>query len=160
MDVRADKLAGVVDLFGALTRTELTEGLAELAFKAGEAADPEAFTADVRAALRSYHLVAVPAAETDAEADGDLLVPGPVAFPELPEAATDLPHILEVPERSVDREAAARAAERRFREDAAAAAEAGDAERIADLLDVSYELEVWGPVELAAARDRLDAATE
>jgi hypothetical protein len=27
-----------------------------------------------------------------------------------------------------------------------------------ELLDVSYELEVWGPVDLASARERLDDA--
>jgi len=50
------------------------------------------------------------------------------------------------------------AAERRFREDAAAAASVGDEDRTAELLDVSYDLEAWGPVELEAARSRLDDA--
>lgn len=179
MDVSGDKLAGVVDLFDALTRTELCEALAELAFKAGEEHDPAAFDSAVDEALRSYHLVAVDDAgqvggaegtsdeggtsDGDASSDGGgsadpLLVPGPVAFPTLPEGATDLPHILDVPERSVAREAAGRAAEERFRADAASAVGAGDAERIATLLDVSYELEAWAPVDLDAARARLDAA--
>ena len=164
MDVTGDELAGVVDLFGALTRAELREALAELAFKAGEDHDHAAFEGDVEDACRSYHLVAVDAdavaepVETDA--DGDVIVPGPIAFPTLPEGATDLPHILDVEERTVDRDVAGRAAEARFRADAASAIEAGDHDRIAELLDVSYELEVWGPVDLASARSRLDDAVE
>ena len=58
------------------------------------------------------------------------------------------------------RERLAAAAERRFRNDAADAIAAGDRERIADLLDVSYELDVWAPVELSGTRTRLDEALE
>ncbi|MEF8775223.1 MAG: hypothetical protein V5A43_01815 [Haloarculaceae archaeon] len=101
----------------------------------------------------------------EASDDGDvaskaLLVPGPVAFPQLPEGATDLPHILDVDKRQVARELAGRAAEERFRSDAASAVESGDSDRISALLDASYELEVWAPVDLDAARDRLDAVLE
>jgi hypothetical protein len=165
MKVTADELAGVVDQFGALTRAELQDAAAELAFKADGDFEPEAFAADVDDALHSYHLLAVDsdAVEgTDAATDEDAtwLVPGPIAFPTLPAGAADLPHIMDLDARSVDREAAGRAAEAQFRTDAAAAAEGGDDDRIAALLDVSYELEAWGPVDLAAARDHLDAATE
>ena len=141
MDLVPDDLAGVVDVFGALTRAELGQALAELAFKRGEDYDPEGFAADID------------------EAD-EVLVPGPMAFPNLPEGTTDLPHILDVDERETDREAVGRTAEERFRADAAAAVEADDDERIAGLLDVSYELEAWAPVDLSAARERLDAAGE
>lgn len=154
MHLSPDELAGVVDLFGALTGAELRAGCVELAHKAGEDRQPEEFADTVDAAVDSYHLVAVP------EDDGELLVPGPVAFPELPEGATDLPHILDVPDRSVDTDRAAAAAEQRFRSDSAAAVEAGDREAIGRLLDVSYELDVWGPVELDGARDRLDDALD
>lgn len=158
MDVRPDGLAGIVDLFGALTRTELERALAELAFKRGE--DVDADDDPIGAALASYHLVAVDAAAVSAEADPDAawLVPGPVAFPALPPDAEDLPHILDLPTRTVDQTAAGRAAEERFRADAAAAVESGDTDRIAQLLDVSYELETWAPVDLAGARRRLDQA--
>lgn len=158
MDATADELAGVVDLFGALTRAELGEALAELAFKRGEDYDTEAFEADIDDALRSYHLVAVPPAETAVDAEEALLVVGPVAFPELPEGATDLPHILDADQRSVSRNAAATAARDRFRSDAADAVQQEDPDRVASLLDVSYELEAWGSVELDEMRDRLDAA--
>lgn len=164
MDLTPDDLAGVVDVFGALTRDELGEALAELAFKRGEDYEPEGFDDEIAAAERDYYLLAVDGAAVIAgdvpDAAAEVLVPGPVAFPSLPEGATDLPHIQDIDEREVDREAVGRAAEERFRADAAAAVEADDPERVADLLDVSYELEAWAPVDLAAARDRLDAAGE
>jgi hypothetical protein len=153
MDPTPDELAGVVDLFGALTRTELCEGLAELAFKRGEEYDPDAFEGNVDDALRSYHLAAV-----DADVGESLLVVGPAAFPELPDGATDLPHILDVSERDPDREAAGTATAQRFRQDAATAIADGDTDRIRALLDVSYELEAWGDVDLSAARERMDDA--
>ncbi|WP_254537324.1 DUF7109 family protein [Halomarina litorea] len=143
--VDADDLAGVVDLFGALTRAELLRALEELAFKAGVDPPDESVVDD---ALASYHLV---------EHDGSL-VPGPVAFPALPEGAGDLPHIMDVGERSPDREAVGRTVEERFRGEAARALGEGGPERIDHLLDVSYDLETWGPVEVADVRRRLDAA--
>jgi hypothetical protein len=154
MDPTPDALAGVVDLFGALTRAELCEALAELAYKRGGEYDPDGFEADVDGALRTYHLVAV-----DPDAAGEsLLVVGPVAFPELPEDAGDLPHILDVPDRAVDESAAARAATEQFRREAASAVADGDAGRVRTLLDVSYELEAWGDTDLSGTRELL--ATE
>jgi hypothetical protein len=157
MELPPDELAGVLDVVGPLTRAELTQACAELAFKRGADTDESAFEAAIEAALSTYHLVAV--ADHGADADAALLVVGPAAFPAIPEGAEDLPHILDVPARSVERTAAARAAETQFREDAAAAVEAGDAARIETLLDVSYDLEAWGPVDLETARTRLDDAT-
>jgi hypothetical protein len=156
MEPTADELAGVVDLFGALTRPELGQALAELAFKRGQEYEPGAFGDVIENAIRSYHLVAIPVGETKFDVEDPLVVVGPVAFPELPEGATDLPHILDVEPREVDRETAARAARDRFRSDAASAADAGDKDRVRNLLDVSYELEAWGSVDLAGVRDRLD----
>jgi hypothetical protein len=163
MEVSRDELAGIVDLFGALTRSELQDAAAELAFKRDGEFEPDAFGADVEAAIRSYHLLEAPAdavSATTADPDAGWLVPGPIAFPELPDAAADLPHILDVDDRAVDRPAVARAAEERFRADAAAAVDAGTPERLAELRDVSYELESWGGVDLSAVRDGLDAAVE
>ncbi|MEF8784355.1 MAG: hypothetical protein V5A45_00365 [Haloarculaceae archaeon] len=158
MELTGNDVAGVVDLFGGLTRAELGTALAELAFKRGEDHDPDAFEEEIESAVRSYHLVEIGTDETTVASEDSLLVVGPVAFPELPEGATDLLHILDVSERDIERETAARAAEQRFREDASAAVEAGDTERIEALLDVSYELEAWGGVDLARSRDRLDSA--
>ena len=92
-------------------------------------------------------------------ADTPLILVGPAAFPDIPEGAEDLPHILDLPSRELGRETVATGAEQRFREDAAKAVRAGDDDRIAELLDVSYDLEAWGPVALASARALLDEAT-
>jgi hypothetical protein len=158
MDLTGNDLAGVVDLFGALTRTELGEALAELAFKRGEDHDPDAFEGEISAAEHAYHLLAVAPDAAEAAVEDLLLVVGPAAFPELPDGATDLPHILDVENRDIDRETAARAAEQRFREDASAAVDSDETDRIEVLLDVSYELEAWGDLDLSDSRERLDMA--
>ena len=140
-----DELAGVVDLFGALRRPELEEALSELAYRRGE--DPPDGLVD--AATERFVLVAF-------EADGErLLAPGPAAFPTPPDGAEDLPHILDVEGRSVDRETLGRAAEERLRAEAARAVADGDEARVAELLDVSYDLESWTPVDLEGVRERL-----
>jgi len=149
-----DELAGVVDLFGALTRAELESALGELAFKRGEAVDDDAIDDAVGAAIENYYLVAV-------ERDGEtLLAPGPVAFPTLPDGAADLPHIMDAPDRDIDEEGVVEATERRLRADAARAVDADDADRIERLLDVSYDLETWGATDVSDVRSRLDAALE
>lgn len=148
-----DELAGVVSQFDALTRAELARAIDELAFKRGEAVeDPEDVIED---ALADLHLVAFERDRTE------LLAPGPTAFPTLPEGAADLPHILDVAERSVDRAALVDPAERRLREAAATAAAEGDRERIRRLLDATYDLETWAPdAGVESVRERLDAALD
>jgi hypothetical protein len=152
MEFPPDELAGIVDLFGALDRPTLRRGCVELAFKQGDDREPEHFDTAIDDAVESYHLLALEDSETE------LLVPGPVAFPTLPEGARDLPHILDAEEHSPDRQRLAEAAERRFRDDTADAIETDDREWIANLLDISYELEVWAPVELSGTRNRLGEA--
>ena len=167
-----DELAGVVDLFGAVTRTELERALDELAFRQGESADVSALRDAVAGAVEAYYLVAYrpdadgEASETPLEADApddpesELLAVGPVAFPTLPPDAEDLPHIMDVPDRTVDRTALGERVQRRLRADAARAVDAGDDERIEHLLDVTYDLEAWAPVEVGEVRKRLDAALQ
>jgi hypothetical protein len=138
-----DALAGVTDIFGGLTRDELDRALEELAFKRGE----DTVEADVEGALSDYYLVAV---ERDG---GTLLAPGPVAFPDPPEYAEDLPHILDVDPREIPRDALADAVRERLDADAAAA-DPGS-ERAQTLVDVTYDAEAWAPVDLADVRDRL-----
>ncbi|WP_324756772.1 DUF7109 family protein [Haloarcula sp. GH36] len=152
MDISADELAGIVDLFDALSRAELGRACAELAFKRGEDTNSDTYDDVIAAAVESYHLVGVDADEAE------LLVVGPTAFPTLPDGAGDLPHIMDVPDRDLPRDRVVEAVERQFRADAAAAIDTGDEDRIADLLDVSYDLDAWGAVDLGAARDRLDSA--
>jgi hypothetical protein len=154
MEFSGDDLAGVVDLFGALTRAELGEALAELAYKQGEAYDPDGFEGDIEAAIEGYHLVELDA--KTAGTDSPVLVPGPGAFPALPDGAADLTHILDTDRRDIDRATAGEAVLGRFREDAATAVDAGDPHRVERLVDVSYELEAWADVDLSAERDHLD----
>jgi hypothetical protein len=124
-----DELAGICELFGALTREELIEARSELAFRQGR--EPGDETA-VETALDEYALV---------EFDG-LFVAGPAAFPTLPEGAGDLPHILDVPEREIDREALGEAVLAQLREEA-------DRELARE---VSYDLEAWAPVDASGVR--------
>ena len=155
----SDELAGVVDLFGGLTRDELEQALVELAFKQGKEVEREAFAAEIDRAVADYHLVE---AEYEPES-GDpttLLVSGPAAFPTVPENGEDLPHILDVPDRELDREGLGEAAAERLREEARTIGAAGDAERAQELLDVSYDLEAWAPVETDDVRETLDRAFE
>ena len=147
-----DELAGVVDLFGALTRGELERALSELAYRRGEDADDAGAAVD--RAVREYFLV-----EVDVGGES-VLAAGPVAFPTLPEGASDLPHILDVEERDPDRAAVARATEERLRADAARAVAEDDEARMTRLVDVTYDLESWGPADAADVRERLDAALE
>lgn len=125
-----DELAGICDLFGALTREELTRARSELAFRRGEEAGPEEA---VDEAIDAYVLV---------EHEG-LLLAGPAAFPTLPEGAGDLPHILDVPEREVDREALGKAVLDSLR--------AEDDPELAR--EVSYDLEAWAPIDASGVRD-------
>ncbi|MGB9963907.1 hypothetical protein [Halobacterium sp. CBA1126] len=146
--MNGDELAGVVDLFGALTRRELHDALEELAFKRGDDFDADDADDDVVAALREYYLVRV-----ERENGDSVLAPGPAAFPELPENAVDLPHILDVERREVDRETLADAVRARLESDAADAT--GDRARY--LVDVTYDAEAWAPVDLADVREELTA---
>lgn len=152
-----DELAGVVDGFGGLTRTELRGALADLAARAGDADDAEAVEAAIDDALDSYHLLEL-APEAALAAPGEhgvadpLLLPGPAALPELPDGGEDLPHLVDLEPRAIDREAAARSVESSLRADAAAAIENDDADRAARLLDACYEVEAWEAVDLTDAK--------
>ncbi|MDL5361939.1 hypothetical protein [Halalkalicoccus sp. NIPERK01] len=125
-----DELAGICDLFGALTREELAWARSELAFRQDEETGPNE---RIDEAIDAYALV---------EHEG-LILAGPAAFPTLPEGAGDLPHILDVPEREVDREAAGEAVldSLRAEDDPALARE------------VSYDVEAWAPVDASGVRD-------
>jgi len=153
-----DELAGVVDLFGGLTRDELERALVELAFKQGKNVDSAAFAAEIDRAVEDYYLV-----ETELASGDDpetVLVAGPAAFPTVPENGADLPHILDVPDREVDRERLGETVVERLREEARTVAAASDADRAETLLDVSYDLEAWAPVDVADVRETLDRTFE
>jgi hypothetical protein len=172
-----DDLAGVVDLFGWLTRAELSRALSELAFKQRTEVDDDAIAAAVDVAVAEYALVPAPpealswggaasqgsapegVADPDDGLDADdvALAVGPAAFPSLPDGAEDLPHILDVSEREVDREALAAAVRARLSEDAVAAIREGDADRLEVLADVTYDIETWAPVDAGDVRERIVA---
>jgi len=155
-----DELAGMVDPFGALTRGELRQAAAEVAFRRGETVD-DALDAAIDDAVESYRLVVAPTAAVDADTDLDEpLVVGPTAFPDAPEGSEDLPHILEVDRRTVDRAAVGRAVVERLRGEAARAVDRGDGERVRRLMDVSYDVEAWAPVDVGDVRERFDTALE
>ncbi|MGQ3329489.1 DUF7109 family protein [Halorubrum sp. FL23] len=176
-----DDLAGVVDLFEWLTREELSRALSELAFKQRAEVDDEAIAAAIDVAVAEYALVPAPPAALaeagagtgpeavadpgdvgDADGEGEIpdgdaiaLAVGPAAFPSLPADAEDLPHILDVPDREVDRETLSGAVLDRLSADAVAAIGAGDAERLELLADVTYDIEAWAPVDAGDVRERI-----
>lgn len=159
MNATGDELAGVVDLFGGLTRPELERALSEAAFRAdGQSVDESALETAIDDALESFALV-----RYERTRDGtrqSLLVAGPTAFPSVPDHAEDVPHILDIERRRLDRDALGETVHGRFTEALEAAVAAGDDDRIRHLLDVSYDVEAWAPVDLAAERGRLEASLE
>ena len=157
MNATADELAGVVDLFGGLTRDELERALEEVAFRADGGSVDEDLEETIEGALESFALVRyeLPTAE-----DRALLVVGPTAFPTVPEHATDLPHILDLEPRRLDREVLGEQAHERFVRAVDDALAAGDDDRLATLLDVSYDLEAWAPIDCTTERERLDGGLE
>jgi len=160
MTATGDELAGVVDLFGALTREELSEALTELAFKQGAAVDDAAVTDAIETAVSEYVLVEYEPASSDVrDADSEsLLTVGPAAFPTLPSNAEDLPHILDYEKRAVDRDRLAQQVRTRLETEADEAVAADDADRAAAALDVSYDLEAWATVEVDTIRASLTTA--
>lgn len=154
MEFAPDDLAGVVDGFGGLTRDELHTAVDDLVARAGGTLEMD-LDAAVSAALDRYYLVEVPP-PADVDTGGDpLLVAGPAALPTLPEGGEDLPHLLDIDPRPVDRSAAALAVEDRLRADAARVVAENDGDRAPLLLDTCYEVEVWGPVDLDDVKSAL-----
>ncbi|MFB6110303.1 MAG: hypothetical protein ABEJ60_05445 [Halodesulfurarchaeum sp.] len=152
MELSGDEIAGILDQFGALPPAALRQAIHETAFRAG--VDPEAETVEgwIESAREDLSILTV---EIEGEA---LYAPGPRAFPRVPEAASDLPHVLEAPRRQVPAEAL----ESGLRERLEAAVDGGaDPDRARELLDLTYDAEAWAGIDLADLRDRLrDVATE
>lgn len=124
-----DELAGICELFGALTREELANARSELAFRRGREPGPEE---SVERAIAEYVLV---------EFEGFIFA-GPAAFPTLPEGANDLPHILDVTEREADRESLGEHVLKRLREEDPEIAR-----------EMSYDVEAWAPVDASGLRE-------
>jgi len=144
-----DEVAGIVDLFGALSPEATATALSELAYRRGEEPPEEA----IEDARETFALV-------EFEHAGErVLAPGPAAFPTLPEGATDLPHILDEERRSIERGAIEQAAVSRLRSEAADPAALSE-DRAATLIEVSYDIEAWGGRDLADIRTQLGAGDE
>ncbi|AHF98751.1 hypothetical protein HALLA_07665 [Halostagnicola larsenii XH-48] len=163
MDATADELAGVVDLFGGLSRDELERALSEAAFRAdGSSIDEHALSEAIDDGLESFTLLECPAErvttdETALDPETTFLVSGPAAFPTVPEYAEDVPHILDIDRRRFDRGVLGRAARERFTDAVEAALDGEtDDDRLRDLLEVSYDIETWGPVELSDERAHIE----
>ncbi len=160
MSVTTDELAGIVDLFGALTREELATALAELAFKQGDTVADDAVADTIDEALADYVLVEYEPNPEGSDAGDEttpLLVVGPTAFPSQPPNAEDLPHILDYERRTVDKSQAAEQLTDRLRREAALAVNNGDFDRIDDLLDRCYDIELWAAIDTDDLRDALAA---
>ena len=158
-----DELAGVLEPFGALTAAEFRQAVNEAAFRTGRDVDDDALAARVDDATDSFHLVRV---EPDAvqrvvpslSGDDAAYVPGPRAWPAEPDGAEDLPHILDVDPRTVDRDALAARVRQQLRAGIERAAAAGDGDHLQDLLDVTYDVETWANVDLDDTRGLADGA--
>ncbi|WP_254862518.1 DUF7109 family protein [Halovivax gelatinilyticus] len=155
MEPTPDELAGIVDLFGAVTDGELRRSCEELAARTGGDTGTDDRVGDaIDDALTGFELV-------EYAVDGQTgYVVGPTAFPEPPTHAEDLPHILDVPRRSIDRDVAGTNARERFEAGVDAAIDGNDGDRARTLIDVSYDIEAWAPVELEVYRDDLETVIE
>lgn len=150
-----DELAGIVELFGALDREELHRAASELLYRHGHDPDERSIEPMIDDALDQFELVRAPGAVEPAP-DGAPLVAGPTAFPAAPEHAGDLPHILDVDRREVDRKTAGEAVQQRYVAAVQTTLEAENTERAEQLLDLGYDIEAWAPVEVGTAREQLD----
>lgn len=150
MDPSSDELAGATDLFGGLTRDELLTAFENLAARSGTPFDSATLDARLEEAIEDYYLVSV------AIDDEAVLVPGPAALPVLPERGEDLPHMMDVPDRTIEERTVARTVEERLRGEAARVIDAEDATRADALLDICYEVEAWAGIEMDTVREALD----
>ena len=151
MELSGDELAGIVDQFGALRPPTLQEAIHEAAFRAGDELEPETIGTWIEEAHEEFSLLSV---ELD---DEEYVVPGPRAFPVVPEMATDLPHVLDVDPVQVPSEALETGVRNRL---AAAAARVEDPDRAHELIDITYDAEAWAGTDLSDVRERLSAITE
>lgn len=157
MELTGDDLAGVVDIFGVLTRAELARALTELAFKQGQERSAESFDDQTDEAVESYQLIVLDEGSDTSDLDTQRLVAGPSAFPTVPENGHDLRHILDVEERDIGRGKAGETAAARVRAEADRVIDDGDTARAEFLVDVSYDIEAWASVDLSETRERLDS---
>lgn len=137
-----DELAGIVGMFGALTRSELKRAVTELTFKqTGERPGDQQIATMIKDALETWHLVTYETGESR------FLLPGPAAFPTLPPLAEDLHMMLEIEARDIERTEIAEM----LLDDL----ENAHAEGISmdTLTQLSYDIEAWADIDASSLRD-------
>jgi hypothetical protein len=154
MEYSGDELAAIVDLFGGLSPPDLIEAVQELAYRRGEDLSEDEVYEAIEAASREYQLLRL------REDGGVRFVPGPTAFPTLPEGAEDLPHMMDVDRRSIAPERVANRARERLASDAETAVEEDEAAAARRLLDVSYDVESLGAGDVEDIRERLESVAD
>ena len=148
MELSGDELAGIADQFDALPPAAMRRAIRETAFRAGEEVADERIESWIDDALAEFTLLEI-------ELDGEpYVVPGPRSFPTVPDAASDLVHVLDVEPRAVPGEALETGVRKSL---ANAAEEIEDPVRAQDLLDVTYDAEAWVGTDLSDVRTRLEA---
>jgi len=148
MDPTLDELVGAVDLFGGLSREELVGGFQDIGARMGDDVDIKVLNLRIDEAIEKYYLVEV--------ADQGLLVAGPSALPELPEGGEDLPHLILVGEREINREELEKGVAERLGKEVEIAIFEKDRNQIESLLDVCYDLEMWAEVDVDGIRKKLE----
>lgn len=147
MSLTPDTLAGIVELFGALTDAELCDACAEVDFRhEGETRPDEEYLQEIETALESNHLARIDESDT-------LLIAGPAAFPRVPSGGDDLPHILPIEPRTVDRSSAA---ERIIAELQHELEENPEPARQESIIDLCYDIESWAGIDTSHIREQLD----
>lgn len=140
-ELSAAEIAGIADLFEGLTRDELKTAIQELSYRQ----DTEYTDIEGHIDSAIAKLVLVPVEMDDGTC---FLAPGPAAFPQIPEGGEDIPHILDIEPRDIPREKIGTAAEEHIRQQAAHAIATEDSERAAEILDRSYDITAFAPVDI------------
>ncbi|MFL2521001.1 MAG: hypothetical protein ACJ0QU_01285 [Halobacteriales archaeon] len=148
MDPTLDELVGAVDLFGGLSREELIGGFEDIGARMGDYVDIRALNLRIDEAIEKYYLVEV--------VDQGLLVAGPSALPELPEGGEDLPHLILVREREINRKEVEKGVVERISKEIEMAIFEKDRDRMESLLDVCYDLEIWAEIDADGIRKKLE----
>lgn len=148
MKLTLDELAGAVDLFGGLTREELIQGCEDICARSGEVIDFEFINDKIENAIKKYYLVELK--------ERGLLVIGPVALPKLPEGGEDLPHLIQVENRLINKKEIEKIVFERMEEEIKVNSFEEDLESLERLLDICYDIEIWSSGGIEEARKALE----
>ena len=148
MELSLDEIAGIVDIFGGLTNGELNTAMEEIAFRRDDSPVSQSWLDQkIEQATEEGILV------RQESHDPPLLCVGPVAFPVEPDGAEDLPYILDIPERTVDRESLANELLQNMEADIS---DTMSSNQRTAYIELSYDIETWSGVDTSQLRDALD----